>query len=69
MAASFFYPIKYYFYLCEKNNMTLNLGLVISCCNIRHKDVSKTKGDPLIDNLVYTGSSLIFTKRMPENLL
>ena len=34
-----------------KNNTTLNFELMILCCKLRHKVVSKTEGDPLIDNL------------------
>lgn len=67
MAASFFNHIKYCKSFVWKNNTTLNLGLVI-LCYIRHEDVSKTEGDPLIDHLMYIGKSVIFTKRMPENM-
>lgn len=65
MAAGFFYHTKYYKSFVW-NNTTLNLELVILCYSIRHKDASKTKGDPLIDVSVYSGNSIIFKKRMSE---
>ena len=56
MAASFLYPMEFISLFVGKSNTDLNLELLILCCKFRHKVVSNTKGDPLIDNLVYIGS-------------